>query len=409
MSRTNSVCPFIYEDVLRPPVYTEPTESSANTYHMTTTKERSPVNTTKDLAIFRTKSTSRDSRSGVVVINSKQNVMNSNDDDIQLTFYEAMSPLFKFMQIMGLWHSDMIYPLKVKTKTRKVFNARNYSILVLFFLWLNFFRFVPSFFVGAELSSDRLYFKVIYMTVLLQSALNASMIFWATSSKTMLRDYFVHFERSIQMDKENKLDLVWLRKRSKIFTVIAITYVTFHFLNQTAGVFGPLESIRNSTNIFIAPFNPHPVLHVVCIFLNVYDFASWIFPLLYFLLTCMLMSKLFHSFDKRFGDEIEQAAANKVFPPNFEKLRHQHQELCMSVHLGNEGVFTYINLITYLTMGPLACFMLYQLLFASNIQGNLSAIFDVYNLVDVYFHKHLRGFMGCSCDECQGKICRSLL
>lgn len=371
MSRTNSVCPLIEDDdsSKKSSSGTPP----SNAYEMTTPNGRSSANTTQDIVITRKKSTPTDSLPGYVNIENGRKGTSDNDDDIQLTFYEAMSPLFNFMQIMGLWHGEVINPPKVKTKTRKFFNYRNYSILVLIFLWINFIRFVPAFFIGPELDPDRLYFKIIYLTVLLQAALNASVFFWAASSKSMLREYFVHFEKNIQMDSENRIDLVWLRKRCKIFTGIAITYITFHFLNQTVGVFGPIESVRNSTNIFIAPFDPHPALHVACVFLNVFDFAAWIFPLLYFLLTCVLMSRLFSSFDDRFGDEIDKAAVSKIFPPGFEKLRRQHQALCDSVESGNDGAFMYINLITYLTMGPLACFMLYQLVFASNIQGNLSA------------------------------------
>ncbi|XP_038058171.1 uncharacterized protein LOC119729607 [Patiria miniata] len=369
MSRTNSVCPLVADESPPPPYATG--NPPTNAYEM--------AQTTGSAVSFtvRSKMSSVDNGTGITDIAAQHQIMQDNDadddSDIQLTYYEAMSPLFKFMQIMGLWHSEVINPSKRKSKSRRILNARNYSILVLFLLWFNLLRFLPAFFVGPELDPSRLYFKVIYMTVLLQAALNASVNFWAASRKTMLRDYFVHFEKSIQRDPENKIDLGWLRGRAKAFTVVAVIYVTCHFLNQTVGVFGPVESIRNSTNIFVAPFNPHVVVHIICIYLNIYVFASWIFPLLYFLLTCQLMSRLFHDFDVRIGIDIQRATAAKIFPPTFEKLRRQHQYLCESVSLANSGLFTYISLITYVTMGPLACFMLYQLLFSQGIAGNVSA------------------------------------
>ncbi|XP_022090696.1 uncharacterized protein LOC110979311 [Acanthaster planci] len=365
MSRASSVCPLVTDESPPPPYVTKNTPTNA--YEMT--------HTNGSVVGILVRSKTGDHDTDVTGIDARHHVVQNDDDDsdIHLTYYEAMSPLFKFMQFMGLWHAEVIKPPKAKSKSRKILNSRNYSIVVLIFLWINLVRFLPAFFVGAELDPSRLYFKVIYMTVLLQAALNASVNFWAASRTKMLRQYFFHFEKYIQQDAENKLDLGWLRRRSKAFAAVAILYVCCHFLNQVVGVFGPVESIRNSTNIFVAPFYPHIGLHVVCIYLNIYAFASWIFPLLYFLLTCQLMSRLFQDFDERIEKETKRATAEKIFPPNFEKLRRQHQHLCESVSLANSGLFTYINLITYLTMGPLACFMLYQLLFSQGIAGNISA------------------------------------
>ncbi|KAJ8034895.1 hypothetical protein HOLleu_21916 [Holothuria leucospilota] len=300
-------------------------------------------------------------------------------DNLQLTFYHGMAPILNVMRFFGLWHSNVIDPHGSKMKSRGVFrkivSGRTYGIVVLTLLWFNFLRFVPAFFVGSVLDPERLYFKIIYLTFMLQCALNHTVIYYAISRKKRMCQFFHHWETAIQFHPHCAVDLKWLRRWSWTFVAIGTTYISCHILNQSFGVFGPLEHVRNSTDIFVAPFPRHTVLHLIVLLCNIFCFASWIFTIFIYVLVCMILYRQFKQFNERFLRAIVKGRANKKFPENFESLRHEHENLCYALRLSNDHLFTYLNLVAYGTMVPLACILLYNLLFSQNISANYSAYF----------------------------------
>ena len=299
----------------------------------------------------------------------------------KMELYQAMSPMIRCMEIFGVWHSDVIAPerkLRRKSFCNKIFNIYNYSILVLILLWLNLLRWLPSFFVGSNLDPSRLYFKVIYLAFLLQCALNHSVIFWITSKPDRIAAFFQHWEK-IQNHPDTAVNLAWVHKRAKIFAVLGCIYVFLHFLNQTSSVFSPIESMYNSSQIFVAPFEPNPIIHIVIILMNIFDFATWIFSIFIFMIFAMTLRHQFENILQRIEASITDATNRGVFPEDFETLRRQHTDLCVAVQKANHGLFTYLNIITYATMVPLACFLLYQLLF-SGIDGDNVSAFLMYTI-----------------------------
>ncbi|PIK59937.1 hypothetical protein BSL78_03157 [Apostichopus japonicus] len=391
MSRSNSVGPLIGN---------LGTEETIESRGITKPKNLPPINNSNGNGIANdavvTISNGMDKRPSDVSFEmssktSNDYIMDENDDlydlpfsvryrdDLNLTFYHGMSPLLNAMRVFGLWHSNVIDPHGSKVTKRglfrKIVNGKLYGVIVMIVLWLNFLRFVPSFFVGAVLDPDRLYFKMIYVTFLLQCALNHTAIFLAITRKSSICQFFHHWEVAIQSDHYNRINLKWLRRWCRIFAVVGIIYITSHILNQTFGVFGPIESIRNSSDIFVAPFSRHIALHLYVIISNIFGFASWIYTIFLFVTVCICFIRQFENFDARFARAITKARARNVFPENFEDLRHDHEDLCYAVRLCNDSLFTYLNLIAYGTMVPLACFLLYNLLFSNSISGHYSAYF----------------------------------
>ncbi|XP_070555274.1 uncharacterized protein [Ptychodera flava] len=221
---------------------------------------------------------------------------------------------------------------------------------------------------------ERLFFKVIFCLFTFQCACNATAFFFASERMHRMPRFFHHWEDRIQSSSETGANLKHIKRWSIIFTVQAILFVTFHFLNQSFGVFGTIELVRNASAVFVAPFPDHPALHVLFIIINIFDFAAWIFPIFFFIHICMILCDRFGNFAKRLRLDILRGYKKGGVPSNVESLRYQHQELCLAVEHSNNGLFTYINAISYGTMLPLACFLLYQLLFSSSYKGNVSAI-----------------------------------
>ncbi|XP_077981992.1 uncharacterized protein LOC144437000 [Glandiceps talaboti] len=302
-----------------------------------------------------------------------------------LTFYEAMWPLILAMKMFGLWHSNnVIDPQSRKQNTdakrgilKTIFCLRTYCIFVILVLWLNVFRYVPAFFYGPPnaMLEEKLFAKVIYVAFLLQCAGNATVMFYATSKLDKLPKFFHHWEGRIQTSEENRVDLAFVRRRSVVFTVLAVIYIIFHLIYRSYCIFGPNEWMNNSTVVFVAPFPDSLSIHACFLVVDVFECASWVYSIFFYILICLVIRNQFQLFDKRLDKAVIIAyEKNGGMPENFEELRCQHQELCVAVNHSNGGLFTYINVIAYGTMLPLVCFLLHQLLFSQTYADDISDI-----------------------------------
>ena len=300
--------------------------------------------------------------------------MDCNEGHVSL--YKALLPIIKCMEVFGIWHSEAICPEKrqiKKSTLRKIFNSKNYSILVMILLWFNWLRFVPAFFVGSGLDPSILYFKVIYIAFLTQCALNQSVIFWTTSKPERMAAFFDHWEKNIQCNPVTAATVCWVRKRAIIFSVIGVIYVVLHTLNQSSSVFSPVEGIFNASQIFAAPFIPNAGIHLMIIIINIFNLAVWIYPIFLLIIFTMLLRRQFEELNDRIETAVNDASEKGIFPPNFAALRNQHNNLCIAVDKADKGMFTYLNVITYGTMVPLACFLFYNLIFSGGETRGITA------------------------------------
>ncbi|XP_072165926.1 uncharacterized protein [Diadema setosum] len=285
--------------------------------------------------------------------------------DLDMDFYYCLRPLLLCMQFFGIWHGYIVDPLHnppPKTLFKKIFNSKNYSVVVQIFLWFNAIRYFPSFFTGSLLDPQRLFAKVIFQVFTLQCALNSSVFFWCLSKPNKVAIFFHHFEVSIQTNPEARVDPRWLRRGSWVCAVIGCIFITIHFLNQGTNTMLPLELFRNNSVIFSAPMESSYPLQFLFLVIFVYDFAAWVFPLLFFILICLMLSRQFVLLDSRLEKSLRIARLDGCFPKDFEILRRQHEALATAVDTSNDGLFTFVNLVTYMTMAPLACFLLYRII-----------------------------------------------
>lgn len=336
--------------------------------------------------------------------------MGYNEGHVSL--YKALSPIIKCMEVFGIWHSEAICPEKrqmKKSALRKIFNSKNYSILVMILLWFNWLRFVPAFFVGSGLDPNILYFKVIYIAFLTQCALNQSVIFWTTSKPERIAAFFDHWEKNIQCNPVTAATVCWVRKRAMIFSVIGVIYVVLHTLNQSSSVFSPVEGIFNASQIFAAPFIPNPGIHLMIIIINIFNLAVWIYPIFLLIIFTMLLRRQFEELNDRIETSIDSASEKGIFPPNFGALRSQHNNLCIAVDKADKGMFTYLNVITYSTMVPLACFLFYNLIFSGGGTRGITAylmyiVWIISIFINVCVVSWIAALMSSSCHDSTDKI-----
>ena len=285
--------------------------------------------------------------------------------DLDMEFYRLLGPLIKAMTFFGLWHGYVVDPLHnppPKTTWKKVFNSKNYCVFVQILLWLNTIRYAPSFFVGSFLAPERTFVKVILQFFTLQCALNASVFFWCVSKKDKFAIFLHHFEVAIQCNPTTAVNAKWMKRGSRICLAVAIIFMTLHFFNQATTALAPLPIFRNNSLLFVAPFEYSIPLQFVMIVVFIFNFAAWIFPLLFYTFICVILSRKFVHMDLRLEKSLRKGRIDGCFPKDFEILRRQHEALATALDTSNDGLFTYVNLVTYVTMAPLACFLLYKII-----------------------------------------------
>lgn len=298
--------------------------------------------------------------------------------DIDMEFYALLGPLIKCMAFFGLWHGYVVDPLHnppPKTRFKKIFNQKNYCILAQILLWFNTLRYAPAFFVGSYRDPIKIVPKVIFSIFTLQCALNSSVFFYCLSKKNKVSIFFHHFESAIQSNPVTAVDKKWLKRASWVCTIVAIIFVVIHCLNQAANAYLPIETFRNNSLVFIAPMYYSSPLHVFFGIIFLFNFAAWIFPLLFFVLICIILSRQFVKLDLRIERSLRKARIDGCFPKDFEVLRRQHEALCTALDTSNDGLFTYVNLVTYATMAPLAVFLLYRIITSPSYELGLSGWF----------------------------------
>ncbi|XP_041470415.1 uncharacterized protein LOC121419973 [Lytechinus variegatus] len=298
--------------------------------------------------------------------------------DINMEFYLLLGPLIKCMSLFGLWHGYVVDPVHnppPKTTFKRIFNQKNYCIFAQVLLWFNTLRYAPAFFVGSYIDPIKLVPKVIFSIFTLQCALNSSVFFYCLSKKDKVSIFFHHFELAIQSNPTTAVDKTWLKRASWACTVVAIIFMVVHCLNQAANAYLPIETFRNNSLVFIAPMYYSAPLHAFFGIIYLYNFAAWIFPLLFFVLICIILSRQFVKLDQRLERSLRKARIDGCFPKDFEVLRRQHEALATALDTSNDGLFTYVNLVTYATMAPLAVFLLYRIITSPSYQLGLSGWF----------------------------------
>ncbi|XP_070577621.1 uncharacterized protein [Ptychodera flava] len=280
------------------------------------------------------------------------------------TFYKTLKPLLLSMSFFGLYQCSL---KKDGLGNAKRYFCTLYSMFVVLLGWANFARYVASFWLDKDTNEEYHVAAIVSTVWLFQCAANGTVCFYLCMS-AKYSVFFQHFQRYCQSPTSFSLglnvDTRWLRKIVLVFVMICLGFVTSNVACLLFLIYGPLESSRNETAIFLTPFDlsSHIAVQLTVIAGYVVASASWVFPIA---ITCVVSMQLGRQFTKLTENLSRQVKNGTQGLNNMEDFRTEHQHLSNSVRLA-DSIFAFLILLAVASNLPLACFLLFQLVVANH-------------------------------------------
>ena len=270
-----------------------------------------------------------------------------------------LKPLTISMKICCLLHSFELKDKDNRQKKAKWSLAKVSSLVMMIVQILNVLRLPANLAIG---ESADLPMKLTFAIWTIQCTLNRIVLFFTFSGNHLCSVLSIWNENFLSTPEE-------LPECPKKFTKSAKKLVVFSVvtgwicLAVNAGfllfmAMCPIKGARHIVSLVAAPLPESATASILGSFVCILIQFSWIFPVVYVVVLCYIVSQQFDLLKKVLQQNISKSEGS--LPPKFEYCRRQHVSLCKIVD-ELDCQLKYLYLVSFMTNIPLSCFLCYRL------------------------------------------------
>ncbi|CAH1786852.1 unnamed protein product [Owenia fusiformis] len=277
---------------------------------------------------------------------------------ILMTF---MRPIMFSMRCCGLFYNLKHKRQKDGTIKRMFSKWQLYSLMITIVVTLNCIRSV-CFYFGKNEMDHHLFFKLTMTVWWAECSAKSLNHFVACAFPTKMQTLFKGFDTILKGDTTD----VYKAKIVKLAKVTTFKLWAFCFINVLGAavcLYGPHE-LQDLFNLALLPIPINlpvasDIFKVINLIIHFINSMVAIFPMGLYAIVCTI---LYEEFKILYNDFTKEIKDDGDFDGNLEQIRMRHQLLCKIVE-NADNVFSFYIAAVYATNLPLACVVLYNLIY----------------------------------------------